>query len=329
MIKYDNVYLTKLCHYLPLRSVTNDEIIQKNSLKIHSSWIEKRLGIKTRRWAFDNETTSDLAVQVLKEMAKGEAPLFFSTISPDYLTPSTSSEIKRKMNWEGNCFAIDLNAACAGFIFSLEMGAIYLNGSDQKKVYCVASEIRSRFLNFNDRRTVFLFADASAGCLLENSGANSIAQLMWTHIVTESLVEPEILVPGGGAKTPMTIDGLASGLHKITMLDGSNISHSVETKLVSIITSSLKTLNEDITSYDFFIFHQGNAQLIREVLKQLSLREEQTHINFDVYGNSSSASAAVALSEAHELNKIKKGQKVLMVAMGAGNHLGIAGLKWQ
>ena len=265
----------------------------------------------------------------MNKISNGEAPLFFSTISPDFLTPSTSSEIKRKMSWKDNCVAIDLNAACAGFIFTLELGAIYLANSEQKQVYCVAAEIRSRFLNFKDRRTVFLFSDASAGCLLERTDSNAIAQLMWTHIITESLVEPEILVPGGGAKTPITETGLANGLHKINMVDGGNISHSVETKMLDIIGSSLKKLDEDISNYDFFIFHQGNGKLIKEILKKLNLKEDQTHINFPIYGNSSSASVAVALSEAHELKKIKKGQKVLMVAMGAGNHLGIAGLKWQ
>ncbi len=328
MIQYQNTYLTKLDHKIPERSVSNDELIQKNSLKISSAWIEKRLGITTRRWAADDQTTSDLAVNVLKKISKGEAPLFFSTISPDYLTPSTSSEIKRKMSWKENSFAIDMNAACAGFIFCLEMAATYLKGSGQKKAYCVAAEIRSRFLNLNDRRTVFLFADASAGCLIETEKDNAIAELLWTQLLTESLVEPEILVPGGGAKTPMTVEGVNENLHKITMVDGGNITQSVETKLVSTIKESLEVLKEDVSSYDFFIFHQGNAQLIREVLKQLNLDENRTHINFDTYGNSSSASAAVALSEAHALGKIKKGQKVLMIAMGAGNHLGIAGLKW-
>jgi 3-oxoacyl-[acyl-carrier-protein] synthase-3 len=98
MIKYDNVYLTKLAFYVPEKSVSNDEIIQKNSLKISNAWIEKRLGITNRRWAEKSQSTSDLAVIVLSEISKGEAPLFFSTISPDYLTPSTSSEINSSIN---------------------------------------------------------------------------------------------------------------------------------------------------------------------------------------------------------------------------------------
>ncbi len=328
MIRYEGIYLTRLGHHIPDRSVTNDELINLNSLKISSAWIEKRLGISMRRWAKAEETTSDLAVSALKKISTGEAPLFFSTISPDYLTPSTSSEIKRKMEWKGLSPAIDFNSACAGFMFALEMAALYLKGTGQKKAYCLAAEMRSKFLNLTDRRTVFLFADASAGCELQTANSDAIAELLWTHTITESLVEPEILVPGGGAKAPMTIEGFANNQHKITMVDGGNISNSVETKLVSVIKDALSELREEVSSYDFFIFHQGNAQLIREVLKQLNLDENKTHINFDVYGNSSSASAAVALSEAHELKKIQRGQKVLMVAMGAGNHLGLAGLKW-
>jgi 3-oxoacyl-[acyl-carrier-protein] synthase III len=328
MNKFNDVYIAALSHYLPERSVTNDEIINLNNLKIKSSWIETRLGITRRRWAAESETTSDLVVHVLKQLKAQEAPLFLSTISPDYLTPSTASEVKRKMNWKGQSPAIDMSAACAGFIFSLEMGAVYLSATESKQVCCIGAETRSRFLNLNDRRTVFLFADASAGCVLQKNKENAVAKVLWTHLITESTVEPEILVPAGGAKTPLTAELFNDNQHKIRMVDGGQISHTIETKLVDEIKGALKNLNEEVSDYSFFVFHQGNAQLIKEVLSQLNLSEDQTHINFTNYGNSSSASVAVALSEASELKKIKKGQKVLMVAMGAGYHVGLAGLEW-
>ncbi len=328
MNTYENIYISKIAHYLPERIVTNDEIIKNHSLKIKSSWIENHLGIKTRRWANDDQTTSDLIVNVLNQLNGSEAPIFLSTISPDHLTPSTSSIVKRKMHWSGNDFTIDLNAACAGFIFSLEFCALYLSSSSVEKAYSMAAEMRSRFLNMEDRRTVFLFSDASAGVLVHKKHNDSIAKLNWTHISTESTIEPEILIPSGGAKYPLSIAALNQQDHKIKMVDGALITNTIEAKLVSEINKILKLRNEDIGSYDFFVFHQGNGKLIINILEQLNLPPNQTHINFDKYGNSSSASLPVALSEAHQLKLIKSNQKVLLVAMGAGHHLGLAGLHW-
>jgi 3-oxoacyl-[acyl-carrier-protein] synthase-3 len=113
------------------------------------------------------------------------------------------------------------------------------------------------------------------------------------------------------------------------MVDGVSITEAVEEKLVLAVQATLSKRAEKIEDYGFFIFHQGNGQLIQRILAQLGAHAEQTHINFGSYGNSSSASVAVALSEAAKLGKIKVGQKVLLVAMGAGYHLGLAGLEWK
>jgi 3-oxoacyl-[acyl-carrier-protein] synthase-3 len=273
-------------------------------------------------------TTSDLAADVLKKISLGEGPIYLSTISPDYLTPSTSSELKRKVGWEGLSPAIDLSAACAGFIFALEQASLFLLGSKQKIVYALAAELRSRFLDLNDRRTVFIFADAAAGCVLSQDKVGAMAQVLWTSCSTQSKVAPEIYIPAGGAKQPLTHQLLDEKANTIRMVDGVGITEAVEAKLVSAVQLSLQSRQESIEDYAFILFHQGNGQLIERVLAQLGLQKEQTHINFGQYGNSSSASVAVALSEAASLGKIKPGQKVLLVAMGAGYHLGVAGLTW-
>jgi 3-oxoacyl-[acyl-carrier-protein] synthase-3 len=224
--------------------------------------------------------------------------------------------------------AYDISAACAGFIFALELGALIVRASSSAFAYVVAAEARSRFLNKSDRRTVFLFGDAAAACLLTQTKTDALAQLLWTECSTQSFGEPEILIPAGGAKKPITSSDLAENLHKIKMIDGVSITEAVETKLVDSVRRCLGERGESIEDYRFFAFHQGNGQLIKHVLGQLGASEDQTWINFDVYGNSSSASVAVVLSEAAEKGLIKSGDKVLMVAMGAGYHLGVAALRW-
>ncbi|MBK7963626.1 MAG: ketoacyl-ACP synthase III [Bdellovibrionales bacterium] len=328
MISHKSVYILKLGHYLPERRVTNDQIIAARQLKMKASWVETRLGIRERRWANDHQTTSDLGVEALKKIVGPEGPLVLSTISPDYLTPSTASEIKRKMRWQQQHQATDLAAACAGFIFSLEVGALLCQALPEEHIYVLAAELRSRFLDMSDRRTVFLFSDAAGACSLRCDPQNSLAQLLWTSCSTEGLVEPEILIPAGGAKTPMTEELLKSSMNKIKMVDGVSITQAVEEKLVSAVKNCLAQRGESISDYGYFVFHQGNGQLIARIMDQIGASAGQTHTNFSQYGNSSSASVAVALSEASELGLIKSNQKVLLVAMGAGYHLGLAGLRW-
>ncbi len=331
MISYNSVFIGDMAHFLPPRRVTNQSIIEGQNLKMKASWVESRLGIHERRWAEDSETTSDLAVKALQSLrgSLGEGPLFLSTISPDYLTPSTSSEVKRKMNWQGLHPAYDISAACAGFIFSLESAALMSMATEQPVVYSAAAEIRSRFLDLKDRRTVFIFADAAAACSVVKKEKGAIAKLLWTSCSTQSHVAPEILIPAGGTKMPLTIELLNNKSDKIRMVDGVSITEAVEMKLLEAVKAALTERSESVSDYSFFVFHQGNGQLIQRILSQLGAAAEQTHINFGDYGNSSSASVAVALSEAAQLKKIKKGQKVLLVAMGAGYHLGLAGLEWK
>jgi 3-oxoacyl-[acyl-carrier-protein] synthase-3 len=328
MIEHKNIYIQAIQHYLPPRRISNQELIDLNSLKMKSSWIEGRIGITERRWALPEQAASDLAVEALRKIDMGEAPLFVSTISPDYLTPSTSSEIKRKMNWTGMEMGLDFQAACAGFIFSLELAAQRIQSGVSGKAYACATEVRSRFLDLTDRRTVFLFADAAAGCLLSNDPKDAQGQLLWTATYTQSTGTPEILVPAGGSKTPIELSQLENKDHKIRMVDGVAIEETIYKSLTDKVNENLKIHKESISDYDFVVFHQGNGTLLKNLAMQMGFREDQTHINFNIYGNSSSASLGVALSEAIELGKIKPGNKVLMVAMGAGYQLGVAALRW-
>jgi len=293
-----------------------------------SSWVETRLGICERRWVQDDQTTSDLAAQAIQQVTHQECPLYLSTISPDYLTPSTASETKRKLQWKGSSSATDLSAACAGFVFALEMGSLFVSHQGEAAAVVAAAEVRSRFLDLQDRRTVFLFADAACAARLDGKSEGSLAQVRWTSCSTEALFAPEILVPAGGAKKPLDEKGLQNKDHKIRMVDGVTISETIEKNLVMKVEQCLSAAQEKISDYSFFVFHQGNGQIIQRILQQLGADESRTHITFNHLGNSSSASLGVTLSEAASLGKMKSKDKVLLVAMGAGYHLGIASITW-
>ncbi|HVK61274.1 MAG TPA: ketoacyl-ACP synthase III [Bdellovibrionales bacterium] len=321
---HKDIYLEDLSYYVPERVVTNQEIIDANSLKMKADWLSSRVGINERRWARADQSASDLAVEAIKRLKRPftAGALFVSTISPDFLTPSTASVIKQKLGLTDSLPGIDMSAACAGQIFALEQAAFRMSASKDSDALVVATEVRSRYLDPTDRRTVFLFADAASCWRL--SRTSGIAKLDWTLAQTRASEDYEILVPGGGSKEPLTSESVASGRQFIRMNDGAKIVDATNTQLVDGIRSAVEKSGSKIEDYDFFVFHQGNGSIIRAVAKTLGVREDQTWVCFDRFGNSSSASCGVAFGEAFERGAIHAGSRVLLVAMGAGYHVGMA-----
>lgn len=319
---HKNIFLSGLSYYVPENAVTNQEIIDAHQLRIKDEWIANRIGISQRRWASEDEAASDLAAQALRKIPQAqEAALFVSTISPDYLTPSTASLVKQKMQWKGLTPAVDLSAACAGHIFSLEQAAFRLHATQEAEVYSVATEVRSRYLNRTDRRTVFLFGDGA--CAMRLSRQGGIASLDWTSTQTWASDDFEILVPAGGSKMPLSQAVLDNQDQFIRMNDGGKIVDATTGKLVETVTTAIEAAGAKVSEYSFVVFHQGNGAIIRSICESLGLGPEKTLVTFGELGNSSSASCGIALAQAYERKLIQPG-KVLMVTMGAGYHVGLA-----
>lgn len=323
------IILKAVGHYVPDQIITNDELIERESLKIKSSWVEHRIGIRERRWASDDQLASDLAIEAIKtlQLKNFKGALWLSTISQDYLTPSTSSRVKAKLQWKHELPCFDLNSACAGHLFALEMAYQRLLCSDEVEALVVSSEIRSRFTNPKDRRTVFLFADGASAFHLVKKSANTNAGIEWTLSKTLTCESLDIYIPAGGSALPLAQVNDSSETF-IKMNDGPKIFDLTTNALVAAIMESLETKNLTLQDYDFFVFHQGNTLIIKTVLEKLGLGLEKTHINFERYGNTSSASMGIALSEAVQLGKIKTGDRVLLMAMGAGHHMGMTSIVW-
>ena len=325
-----SVFIKDLSHYLPENLVTNQDIIDKNKLKITSRVVEKVIGIKTRFWASPTESVSDLAVKACQkiDLSKFDGPIFLSTITGDYLSPSTSSIIKQKLGLSGDAPTFDLNAACAGNLFALDLATKYLTGTEYKQALVIASECRSRFTNLSDRKTAFLFSDAASAILLENSevATNTIE---WIDTNTRASEQFEIFIPAGGASSPMSQESIQNKDHYIKMQDGSKIKDVTTSVLVDKIKSKLADENQTLDDFDQFVFHQGKGILILEIASRLGISEDKVHINFPEYGNSSSASVGVSLSEYIQNKDFASEPRVLIMAMGAGYHIGMASIKWR
>lgn len=331
MVETDtNIVIKGIAHYVPETIVSNQQIIDRHSLRIKASWIENRIGITERRWADENIAASDLAVKAVEKLklVDFKGSIWVSTISQDYLTPSTASIIKQKLGITDKYPAIDLNAACAGQIFGLEMAKSRLEASDEEEALVIATEVRSRFLNKKDRRTAFLFGDGACAIHLkkeprEKSGGK-INSLSTLTIPSDFF---EILVPGGGSVSPVREPSDLDSVY-IKMRDGERIVQLTTGNLLDIIREHMEKNRQTIDEFDFFVFHQGNGAIINSICNNLNISLSKTWINFNKFGNTSSASMGIALSEAHQQEKIKKGDKVMIMAMGAGLHVGIGSLTW-
>lgn len=323
------IAINSCAYYVPENIVDNQQIIDFNSLKMKASWVEKRIGITHRRWADDNLAASDLALKAIEKLnlENFSGSCWVSTISQDFYTPSTASIIKQKIKTDSIYPAFDLNGACAGQIFALDCAYRRLLTTDEKEALVIATEVRSKFLNKLDRRTVFLFGDGACVFHLVKSEEQKGA-LNWVEAITIPSDQYDIFIPAGGSRTPLDQNSLEEHQNKITMNDGVGIFEKTTESLVEIINRLLSEKSEKLSDYDFFIFHQGNGAIIRKILENLGLSEEQTHINFDKFGNTSSASMGIALAEAIELGKIKTGDRVMMLAMGAGYHIGVSSMTW-
>jgi 3-oxoacyl-[acyl-carrier-protein] synthase-3 len=329
-----SILISAVSYHVPSQVITNQSIIEANDLRIRSDWVERRLGIRERRWVVaGEEAASDLAVAAIRklriDLGAFSGALWTATISPDYYTPSTGSIIKQKLGMLQSFPTFDLNQACAGQIFALECAINRLRATDETEAIVVATEVRSVFLNKMDRRTVFLFGDgASAFYLCKHLSNEDQTGVEAITVSTISLGDDPIKIPAGGSRSPIDADAVAANDHRIKMLDGELITRRALDTLTGEIRSRLAKWGRTISDYDFFVFHQGSGSIIQSVCNDLGIAPEKIWTNFDRFGNTAGASMGIALAEAHELKKIPIGSRVLLVAMGAGWHLGLASVVW-
>lgn len=317
------VKIASINKFLPKTVKTNQEIIDEQSLRLKDNWVKEFIGIESRSWCTNNETASDLGVEVLKGLNKNIDALIVSTVSQDYMTPSTATVIQGKATPGEFYPAFDITAACSGFLYAIDLGRRMVQ-TGHKRVACVATEIRSYYLNKKDRRTVMLFGDGAAGITLEPCEAGETG-IIESRIMADGRYHQAILVEGSGsAKEKSEQINLT-----LEMRDAVNIFESAIKEMKNLVGSILDDHNLNIDQIDFFIFHQASKVIVEKVAESLEVPKEKYILNFPTRGNMTSASTAVALTEAYEDQKIKKGDLVFIIATGGGFTAGATLLRWE
>ncbi len=321
--------ITGVGHHVPERILTNADL--EKMVETTDEWITTRTGIKERRIAAANEFTSDLATHAARNAMKMARVtpeqidlIIVATLTPDMPFPSTACLVQRKLG-AGRAAAFDIEAACSGFIFALEIGMQFIASRTYETVLVIGAEKLSSIVNWKDRNTCVLFGDGAGAAILQNRPQS---HGLLTAVMGSDGNKADLLsMPGGGSACPATPESVAQGLHFLRM-DGKETFKNAVNAMVSAANEAMRRCEVDISKIKCVIPHQANQRIISAVGERLGTTEEQLFVNLHKYGNTSAASVAIALDEAVASGRIHRGDLILLVVFGAGLTWGAAVIEW-
>ena len=324
-----NAQITGWGMYAPSRIMTNDEL--STIVDTSDEWIVSRTGIRERRIAADDETATTLSVHAARDAlaVAGLDPMeldlvIVATCTPDYPLPATAVLVATELG-ATRAAGFDLQAACSGFLFALASGNSFINSGMYRNVLVIGVEVLSRFLDWTDRSTCVLFGDGAGAVLLQASGDRG--GMLGVDLFSDGTGCEGIIMPAGGSARPASHETVDARQHTIRML-GSEVYKYATRQMGESAQAALRNAGLTAADVDQFVFHQANLRIITSVQKQLGIPDEKTYVNIEKYGNTSAASVPMALVEAIAAGRIKVGDRILMVAFGAGYTAGAALVEW-
>ena len=321
--------ITGIASYVPDYALTNDELSQM--VDTNDEWITTRVGIKERRIlkgeGLGSSHMGKIAVERLLANT-GTNPddidlVICATSNPDYRFPSTASIIAHKAGLN-KCYAYDIQAACAGFIVALQAGTAYVRAGMYKKVIVIAAEMMSSMTNYDDRTTCPLFGDAAACVLLEPSEEQGVGVIDGVfHVDGEGL--PHLVMKAGGSAYPASHATVDAHEHFVYQEGRAVYRHAV-TDMLTSSQDILKRNNLTVDQIDWFIPHQANLRIIEAVGSRLGIADDKVLVNIQYRGNTSAASIPLCIDE--NKDNLKKGDKLVLTAFGAGFTWGAMYVVW-
>ncbi|HEY7737662.1 MAG TPA: beta-ketoacyl-ACP synthase III [Candidatus Limnocylindria bacterium] len=315
--------------YAPSRVMTNEDL--SKIVDTSDEWIRTRTGIRERRIAADDETTTTLATNAGRDAlaVAGVDPadvdlVIVATASPDYLMPATGVLVARDLG-ATRAAGFDLNAACSGFVFGLAAGASFVTSGMARQVLVIGVDLLSRYLDWTDRNTCVLFGDGAGAVLL--SASDGPGGLLSVELYSDGTGEEGIIIPGGGTAHPATEESVRDRLHFMQMA-GKEVYRYATRQLADTTQAAVTRAGLRMDDIDLFLYHQANIRILETVRDLLRIDGDKVHVNIDRYGNTSAASVPMALAEAVAAGRVNIGDRILMGAFGAGYTAGAAVLEW-
>ena len=305
--------------YLPKKVLTNEDL--SRMVDTSDEWITTRTGIKERRIAAKDEQTSDMAAKAaLKAIEQAKISpteidlILVATATPDMLFPATACFVQKKIG-ASKAACLDISAACAGFLFGLEIAQQFITSHTYDTVLVIGAEKLTSITNWTDRNTCVLFGDGAGAAVLRHRG--STHGVISTHIGSDGKYSDILFMPGGGSRCPITRENVDLNLQTIHMT-GKEVYKQAVTAMLKASKKALDQAGLAIEDIACIIPHQANVRIIEAIADRLGISREKMFVNLDRYGNTSAAAVAIALDEANRSGRIKPGDYILMVVFGGG-----------
>ena len=313
--------------YLPASVVSNKDL-EARGVDTSDEWIVQRTGIRSRHIAAEGEKTSDLALAAAKA-ALNHAGLdgtdvdciVLATTTPDNTFPSTATKVQAALGITRG-FALDVQAVCAGFVYALSVADNFIKAGQATRALVIGAETFSRLLDWNDRTTCVLFGDGAGAVVLEaveGRGDSSDRAVLSTHLHSDGRFYDLLYVDGGPSSTVSTGH---------VRMHGQEIFRHAVTKLSEVVEEALVANGLEPTDVDWLVPHQANQRIIDGIARKLKLPSSKVVLTVDRHGNTSAASIPLALAEAVHDGRIKRGDLILMEAIGGGLTWGSALVRW-
>jgi 3-oxoacyl-[acyl-carrier-protein] synthase-3 len=312
--------------FLPANAVSNNDLAKR--VDTTDEWIVDRTGIRRRHFAAPGETTSDLALaagrRALAAADVGVADLdlvIVATTTPDDTFPATATKVQAKLGMVRGA-AFDIQAVCSGFIYALSVADNFIRAGQAKTILVIGAETMSRILDWNDRTTCVLFGDGAGAVVLQaaaGEGSNADRGILNTKIFSDGRLH-DLLYTDGGVSTTGTAGHLR--------MQGREVFKHAVTNISAAIEASTREAGLGVGDIDWFVPHQANQRILDGTARKLDIRPERVISTVADHGNTSAASVPLALSVGVQDGRIKRGDLVLMEAMGGGFTWGAALLRW-
>lgn len=306
--------------YLPEKVLTNHDL--EKMVDTNNEWIIERTGISERRIASPHENTSDLAKIASEEAIKSAGLLpkdidfiLVATTSPDRIMPNTACMIQKKIGAD-KCGALDIYAACSGFLYGLSLADQMIKGGLYKNILVVGAEIITRYVDYEDRGTCILFGDG-AGAVVVSRDETGESEIYSHKLSADGSLSELLTLPLGGTQNPATHENVEKGLRYITM-EGREVFKNATRVMAKCCEDVLEQANFPAEKLDWLIPHQANIRIIESVAKRFKLPKEKAIIEIEKMGNNSSATIPVSLDRAIRDGRIKRGHNLLLTAFGGG-----------
>lgn len=323
--------ITALGTYVPPRILTNQDL--EKMVETTDQWILERTGIRERHLVDKGVAASDLAVEAVKNLLKSHPfdlqsvdLIVVGTVTPDMMYPSTACLVQNKLGIH-RTWGFDVSAGCSGFVYALNAGVEFIESGRYKKVLVIGSDVNSSMTDFTDRAVCIIFGDGAGAVLLEPTEEGEEYGILDIEAQIEGAGGQFLYMPGGGSLNPASHETVDHKMHYIHQ-DGQQVFKYAVKKMAEMTERVLHKNGLTGKDIDCFIAHQANKRIIVATAERLKMPIEKVIINIDRYGNTTAGTIPLAMQTAIDEGKLKKGDLVLLAAVGAGFTSGATLLRW-